>query len=459
MLTSLDQFASNPHIQQAIRQGGSNDENVEGENMSEHRYSYSDVPFHMELVMDGQDIPERDYVDLKHLQSSVLHWGQLKLLLGEIEFLTPYLHVEKLCVVYIGSAPGHHLKVLVDLMPKTWTWELFDNRPCEVFCDNHIGDIILEKYCTQSSRFKKVQRPEPESTKELDELLNANRIAQAYDMYRSTHYEVICNYLLALKKQDLEERQKYQADLVEKLKGIGAPSSCIHTHNQMLYKLKNTIPIAREHRPNVRVQNYYVDYNEAQRLRHRYVTRPQTDEDPQLLCISDIRTPMDRITESSVEYDMNQQRGLLQVLRPHQASLKFKMPYSENFPLTQVYLDGKLLYQPYSPRVSHECRLITDCKDTRSYNREEYARKFFHFQSALRTSLYDVGDPLPNEEDHPHLVSNGVGTDLCFDCTAARQIIRRLGRGDPLVVLNDIVKQLVEIQVACKADGNGTLEE
>lgn len=460
MLASLDEILSNPHTHQAMRQGGANDSNIDAEGKSEHRFSHRDIPFTMELKMDGQDIPEQEYVDLKHLDSSVLHWGQMKLLLGEIEFLTPYMHIQNLCVVYVGSAPGHHLKVLVDLMPETWTWELYDDRPCEVFCENHIGDIILEKYSSMPSRLKKIQKSQdPETTDELQSLLNSNKTAEAYEKYKSTHYEAIANHLIKLRKEELEQRIKEESDTVDRLKMIGAPSACTKTHTNILHTLQHTIPIARVHRHNVRTHNQYVDYKEALQLRQKYVTRPQTDEDPQLLCISDIRTPLERITESSVEHDMNQQRSLLQVMGPHMASLKFKMPYSENFPLTQIYLDGQLYFQPFSPRVSHECRLITDCKNTRLYNREEYAKKLFYFQSALRTSVYDEGDPLPNEVDHPNLVSNGVGTDRCFDCTAARQIIRNMGKGDTLMVLDDIVRQLVDVQVACKADGNGTLEE
>jgi hypothetical protein len=464
MLASLDLFQINPHIKQSIRQGGLNDDNIEIEGKSEHWFSYLGIPFDMELIMDGHKIPDREYEDLKPLESSVLHWGQMKLLLGEIEFLTPYLDVENLCVAYMGSAPGHHLKVLVDLMPRTWTWELYDDRPCEVFCNEDMRDIIVEKVSPHPSRFKQAgNKPEPETTPELEQLMSQGETFVAFDKYKHTHYEALCQHLMRLSKERLESRVRDQEALVKKLESVHAPRSCIQSNIQDLYKLKNTIPIAREHRPNVKVHARYVDTAEAQRLRSTYVTRPQTENDPQLLCISDIRTPLDRITETSVEYDMMMQRQLLMEMRPYQASLKFKMPYSDSFPLEKQYLDGKLLFQPYSPKVSHECRLHTakggDFTPQKVYNRDEYCKKFYHFQTVLRTSLYNIDDPLPNEEDHPHLVSNGVATDHCFDCTAARQIIENMGRGDALSVLNRLVGQLVDIQVACKADGNGTLDE
>lgn len=59
------------------------------------------------------------------------HWGQLKLLLSEIEFLSDrYLKVrgkERVTVVYVGSAPGLHIPFLVKLFEhKVDRWILID---------------------------------------------------------------------------------------------------------------------------------------------------------------------------------------------------------------------------------------------------------------------------------------------------------------------------------------------
>jgi len=48
---------------------------------------------------------------------SVIHWGQRKLLLSEIEFLTHYSDLSTL-VVYAGAAPGSHITMLADMFPK-----------------------------------------------------------------------------------------------------------------------------------------------------------------------------------------------------------------------------------------------------------------------------------------------------------------------------------------------------
>ena len=100
--------------------------------------------------MGEKEQPCREYVDLKGEESSVVHWGQMKLLLGEIEFLTPYIHIPDITIVYVGSSPGHHLPALVNLMPSTWTWDLYDSRPCEVY---HSDDQpLLEKVAMPSKR-------------------------------------------------------------------------------------------------------------------------------------------------------------------------------------------------------------------------------------------------------------------------------------------------------------------
>ncbi len=49
---------------------------------------------------------------------TVVHWGQRKLLMHEIEFLTKHLGTEQRAVlVYAGAAPGTHISLLSDLFP------------------------------------------------------------------------------------------------------------------------------------------------------------------------------------------------------------------------------------------------------------------------------------------------------------------------------------------------------
>src|SRR5688572_5255739 len=61
-------------------------------------------------------------------KKTVIHWGQRKLLLSEIEFLT--WHAFHGCaVVYAGAAPGTHIPYLCKLFPWVQKWILYDPTP------------------------------------------------------------------------------------------------------------------------------------------------------------------------------------------------------------------------------------------------------------------------------------------------------------------------------------------
>lgn len=68
------------------------------------------------------DAKEKEYVTRKNVIKSVNHWGQRKLLLSEIEFLTLYIGNDRKCekdsrdmVIYAGAAGGDHIPFLSNL--------------------------------------------------------------------------------------------------------------------------------------------------------------------------------------------------------------------------------------------------------------------------------------------------------------------------------------------------------
>ena len=76
------------------------------------------------LNMDDQ----LEYYLRKNIFKRALHWGQLKLFLSELEFLTKILLEKpnkKIVFVYAGAAPGHHIKFLHDMF-KEIDFELYD---------------------------------------------------------------------------------------------------------------------------------------------------------------------------------------------------------------------------------------------------------------------------------------------------------------------------------------------
>jgi len=106
---------------------------------------------------------------------TVLHWGQRKLLLSEIEFLTLFANNnisninnnnvkdnddgDKQVVVYVGAAPGRHIPYLSDLFPQL-IFHLYDPVKFDITANNKIkifqqlfSNADAEKYVGQNILF------------------------------------------------------------------------------------------------------------------------------------------------------------------------------------------------------------------------------------------------------------------------------------------------------------------
>jgi len=102
-----------------------------------------DIPFTRVLEPDA---PQRPYRRRQHERKSVIHWGQRKLLMAEIEFLTVHAHLHhRQLVVYAGAAPGTHINWLADLFPQL-AFVLVDPNPFVVVATERIR--IVQDYFT-----------------------------------------------------------------------------------------------------------------------------------------------------------------------------------------------------------------------------------------------------------------------------------------------------------------------
>ena len=100
----------------------------------------SDIEFERLLLPNA---PMTPYRSRKDERKTVLHWGQRKLLMSEIEFLTMAMPpLEKRCVViYAGAAPGTHVKTLSWMFPEH-RFVLVDPAQFTVHAD---GDRIITR--------------------------------------------------------------------------------------------------------------------------------------------------------------------------------------------------------------------------------------------------------------------------------------------------------------------------
>ena len=113
-------FKANQHLQQVFANG--------------RPFRRAALPFSLldrcaaRCADDGSLIPRTSYARRQGEVKTVEHWGQRKLLLSEIEFLTMYGHLAH-TVVYAGSAPGTHLNYLSQELFPEHRWILIDPAP------------------------------------------------------------------------------------------------------------------------------------------------------------------------------------------------------------------------------------------------------------------------------------------------------------------------------------------
>lgn len=73
--------------------------------------------------------PRKKYTRERNHFRPVLHWGQLKLFLSEVELLNQIRSTDKpILLIYVGAAPGNHTNFLSDMYPDV-TFHLWDGQP------------------------------------------------------------------------------------------------------------------------------------------------------------------------------------------------------------------------------------------------------------------------------------------------------------------------------------------
>lgn len=136
----LTVIESNPHIAAQVC-------NNVYQNGRRKYTSRDDIPF--TRILDQQKAPVARYRRRENEAKSVIHHGQRKLLLSEIEFFTTYA---KDClfsgfVVYVGAAEGRHIKQLLDMF-RYLHFHLYDTTKFDesLYEENRV--LIYNRYFT-----------------------------------------------------------------------------------------------------------------------------------------------------------------------------------------------------------------------------------------------------------------------------------------------------------------------
>lgn len=114
---------------------------------------FVDPPFSRTLDDDAEEMM---YQSTKDKIRTRVHWGQRKLLMSEIEFLTilKRQNLENALVVYAGAAPGTHIPYLCDLFPEI-KFLLVDPAPFKVKTSGQvqiIQDIFTDELASEIAR-------------------------------------------------------------------------------------------------------------------------------------------------------------------------------------------------------------------------------------------------------------------------------------------------------------------
>lgn len=112
--------------------------------------SIKDLPF---TRIELDDMPKIPYYEINYNNRSTRHIGQRKLLLSEIEFLClmykkyNLINKKKVILLYVGSAPGYHIPILIKLFPNLYC-HLYDPEPFTINNKFHIkifNDFFMNK--------------------------------------------------------------------------------------------------------------------------------------------------------------------------------------------------------------------------------------------------------------------------------------------------------------------------
>lgn len=327
----------------------------------------------------------------------ILHVGQLKLLLSEIQFLTDVVSDdERILCVYAGSAPSNKMPLLSEMFPEVRF----------LLCDPN-EHVLMGDYEGKLLYFKKAPGGKFNPDKPLYTFPGAEG---SFDIKK---------YI------DVGERARYNVDMDEMIQVI---------NSQMGGELRFFI---------------YEDLfsNELAKAVSKFSGR--------LLFISDIRTnsgetdfesepeDIDVLWNNAMQYNwlryMSEGREINFMLKFRQLYMNEELGdvpkgMMDDFELAKTtiggiqgidflkfpkgkmeYLDGEVRLQAYAGVASSECRLVSSKMTRKLYDNHDYEDKMFNFNKFVRMFCFHA--------NHKYF-DKDIGVDACSDCDLMIDILR-----------------------------------
>jgi len=183
---TVDSVLSNPHLRQVVQKNCGYE-------------SRTDIKFNRLLPPDA---PGQEYRRRQGESKTVIHWGQRKLLLSEIEFLTKF-GVPGATVVYAGAAPGTHTKYLMELFPEL-KFVLVDPAPFSKKLKEVPQCLLRQEFFTDEL---------------AQQYAGCDKVLFVCDI-RSCDHKLICDLEVEVKiLEDMQAQQRWH-DIIQPLKSM-----------------------------------------------------------------------------------------------------------------------------------------------------------------------------------------------------------------------------------------------
>lgn len=368
----------NPHCLQTIENGS--------------LYSpHSDIEYRRILNHSGPNAdPQMKYRERKRYGESitVLHWGQRKLLMSEIEFLTLKLPSPKqkenlkTLVVYIGAARGRHIVYLSQCFPNT-SFLLIDG-----------GSFYPGLYSLPNITIWK-------------KLITEENASEIVDFAKKNNFNDIL-FISDIRSFDRSYKSK-------------------QILNQLSKELKSKKNVSQIMKEILNIKKKVSDNYRKQIL--TAVNQELSNQVPDISNISlesigfeksDFEKKINDLAENQItNVDMPLQRKVYEKIGARAAMMKFRLGWDDN--MTE-YLAGSIYLPVWGPQSTTESRLITfdsyldetnqKVYPTSIYNNRVYEEQMMYFNTVTRPAMY------------LHNVST-EGIDSCFDCKSEVEILRR----------------------------------
>lgn len=314
-------------------------------------------------VVMSDDFPSEPYRSRNKEVKSSIHWGQRKLIISEIQFLSLYaLPKTAHHIVYVGSAPGTHIAFLDDMFDRQHTWELIDPGQFDRETLGGRRNIWMRnEFCTNALAYG----------------INARRIEEHYPALAALYRSVSFTEKNATPMQDLHEKLQDQVGSMDVARvTVDIPS---------MYEPLLDMPRGLELLCLVGMER----------------AKP-------LLFISDIRTGNVSMPnfEEHVAENMRAQESWTRILQAEYSMLKFRLPYTkiaktfggrdvvEQKQLIQddgtvMYLRGDILLPVWTRPTSTEGRLVVPKGAFQiPYRVQKIEDQFFFFNTRVREQMH-----------------------------------------------------------------------